>query len=722
MDLLAQLNPDQLKAVVYDAGPLLVMAGAGSGKTRVLTSRVSYLLEEMRVPPHQILAITFTNKAAKEMRDRIAALAPAAARELWICTFHAACLRILRRQVEFYGRDRNFVIYDTDDQLTLVKECMKELGIDDKEYSPRSVAGAISQAKNQLLTPAGFERQAYDRFNHTVAKVYQLYQEKISRNNAVDFDDLIFLTVRLFREYPQVLAYYQDRFRHILVDEYQDTNHAQYVLINLLAEKHRNLLVVGDPDQGIYSWRGADINNIMSFERDYPEARVIKLEQNYRSTGAILEAANQLIRNNANRKDKKLWTEAGTGAPLVNYFGEHEHAEADYVVGSIIRLKKEENRQYGDFAVFYRTHAQSRVFEDTLVRAGIPYIIIGGQKFYERKEIKDILAYLRLIVNQHDAVSLARIVNVTKRGIGQVSLSRIMAFAAEQGISPVEAMLRASEIAGLTGKARGAAIDLGRLILRLAEEAEDLTVTELAQAVMDETGYRQGLVNERTVEARTRLEYLDEFLSATGEFDRQAEEKNLGAFLENIALVTDMDKMDDAGDRVSLMTLHSAKGLEFPVVFVTGLEEGVFPHSRSLLEPAEMEEERRLCYVGLTRARERLYITHCWKRTLYGTERFNKPSRFLEEIPAHLMENEDARPNAIRAKSTMSIRARSDHARDPQTLEAFVLGDKVRHSKWGVGVIVGIQGEGIDAEFKVAFPEQGIKLLLAKYAPLERAN
>jgi DNA helicase-2/ATP-dependent DNA helicase PcrA len=523
MDLLAQLNPDQLKAVVYDAGPLLVMAGAGSGKTRVLTSRVAYLLEEMRVPPHQILAITFTNKAAKEMRDRIAALAPAAARELWICTFHAACLRILRRQVEFYGRDRNFVIYDTDDQLTLVKECMKELGIDDKEYSPRSVAGAISQAKNQLLTPAGFERQAYDRFNHTVAKVYQLYQEKISRNNAVDFDDLIFLTVRLFREYPQVLAYYQDRFRHILVDEYQDTNHAQYVLINLLAEKHRNLLVVGDPDQGIYSWRGADINNIMSFERDYPEARVIKLEQNYRSTGAILEAANQLIRNNANRKDKKLWTEAGTGAPLVNYFGEHEHAEADYVVGSIIRLKKEENRQYGDFAVFYRTHAQSRVFEDTLVRAGIPYIIIGGQKFYERKEIKDILAYLRLIVNQHDAVSLARIVNVTKRGIGQVSLSRIMAFTAEQGISPVEAMLRASEIAGLTGKARGAAIDLGRLILRLAEEAEDLTVTELAQAVMDETGYRQGLVNERTVEARTRLEYLDEFLSATGEFDRQAD-------------------------------------------------------------------------------------------------------------------------------------------------------------------------------------------------------
>jgi len=722
MDLLAQLNPDQLEAVVYDEGPVLVMAGAGSGKTRVLTSRVAYLLEEKKVPPHQILAITFTNKAAKEMRERIAVLAPEAARELWICTFHAACLRILRRQVEFYGRDRNFVIYDTDDQLTLIKECMNELGINDKEYPPRSISGAISQAKNQLLTPAGFERQAYDQFSHTVAKVYHLYQEKISRNNAVDFDDLIFLTVRLFKEYPQVLAYYQDRFRHILVDEYQDTNHAQYVLINLLAEKHRNLLVVGDPDQGIYSWRGADINNILSFERDYPEARVIKLERNYRSTGAILEAANHLIRYNINRKDKKLWTEAGQGAPLVSYFGEDERAEAEYVVDCILRLKEEEKRQYKDFAVFYRTHAQSRVFEDILVRAGIPYIIVGGQRFYERKEIKDILAYLRLIVNQYDAVSLTRVVNITKRGIGQVSLGRIMAFAAEEGISPVEAMLRASEIAGLTGKAREAAIDLGSLILRLAEKAEDLTVTELAQAVMDETGYRQELLKERTVEARTRLEYLDEFLSATAEFDRQAEEKHLGAFLENIALVTDMDKMDDAADRVSLMTLHSAKGLEFPVVFVTGMEEGVFPHSRSLLDAAEMEEERRLCYVGLTRAKERLYLTHCWKRTLYGTERFNKPSRFLKEIPAHLMENEGDLPGAAVSQSVMPMKARSDQARAPKSLETFVLGDKVRHSKWGVGVIVGIQGQGLDAEFKVAFPEQGIKLLLAKYAPLERVN
>ncbi|MDD4237328.1 MAG: DNA helicase PcrA [Desulfotomaculaceae bacterium] len=722
MDLLSQLNPDQLKAVVYGDGPQLVLAGAGSGKTKVLTSRIAYLLQEMRVSPHQILAITFTNKAAQEMKNRVAELAPEAARDLWLCTFHAACLRILRRQVEFYGRDRNFVIYDTDDQLTLVKDCMKELSLDDKKFPPRAVAAVISQAKNQLSNPVDFEQHAYDILSRTAASVYHRYQEKIRQYNAVDFDDLIFLTVRLFKDYPQILAYYQDRFRYILVDEYQDTNHAQYVLVNLLAKTNRNLLVVGDPDQGIYSWRGADIKNIMSFERDYPEAQVIKLEQNYRSTGAILDAANHLIRNNSNRKDKRLWTAAGPGTPLVNYFGEHEHAEADFVVSRIIRLKEMEKRKYGDFAVFYRTHAQSRVFEDILVRAAIPYIIIGGQKFYERKEIKDILAYLRLILNQFDAISLSRIINVPKRGIGQVSLSKIIGFAEEKGISPLESMAGAAGIAGLTSKAKTAGAALGELIQGLAGESLNLTVTELAQAVMEQTGYRQELVTEDTVESRTRLEYLDEFLSVTGEFDRLAEEKDLRSFLENITLATDMDNLNEEIDRVSLMTLHSAKGLEFPVVFVTGLEEGVFPHSRSLLEPGEMEEERRLCYVGLTRARERLYLTHCWKRTLYGAERYNKPSRFLDEIPPNLMEGDDALSGSAKSKSSRPSPVRDFRERSPQSLEAFVLGDKVKHSKWGVGVIVGIQGEGVNAEFKVAFPDQGIKLLLAKYAPLERAN
>lgn len=722
MDLLSQLNPDQREAVVCGDGPLLVLAGAGSGKTRVLTNRVVYLLQEKGVSPRQILAITFTNKAAQEMRNRVAELATEAARDLWICTFHAACLRILRRQVEFYGRNRDFVIYDTDDQLTLVKECMKELTLDDKKFPPRAVAAVISQAKNQLYSPVDFEQRAYDILSRAAASVYHRYQEKIRQNNAVDFDDLIFLTVRLLRDYPEVLTYYQERFRYILVDEYQDTNHAQYVLVNLLAKTNRNLFVVGDPDQGIYSWRGADIKNIMSFERDYPEAKVIKLEQNYRSTGAILDAANHLIRNNSNRKEKRLWTAAGPGVPLVNYFGEHEHAEADFVVSRIMRLKELENRKYGDFAVFYRTHAQSRVFEDILVRAGIPYIIIGGQKFYERKEIKDILAYLRLILNQYDAISLSRVVNVPKRGIGQASLSKIIAFAAEKGISPVEAIAGAAEVAGLTGKARAAGASFGALIQRLAKEYENLTVTELARIVMEETGYRQELVAEDTVESRTRLEYLDEFLSATGEFDRLAEEKDLRIFLENIALVSDMDNFDEEIDRVSLMTLHSAKGLEFPVVFVTGLEEGVFPHSRSLLDPGEMEEERRLCYVGLTRARERLYLTHCWKRTLYGAERYNKASRFLEEIPPNLMEGDDNLSGSGKSKSSKTTPVRDFRERNPQMLEAFVLGDKVKHSKWGIGVIVGIQGEGVNAEFKVAFPDQGIKLLLAKYAPLERAN
>lgn len=722
MELLAQLNPAQVEAVTYGDGPLLVLAGAGSGKTRVLTSRIAYLLKEMKVPPYRILAITFTNKAAQEMRERVETLVPEAARDLWICTFHAACLRILRRQEDFFGRDRNFVIYDADDQLTVVKDCIKELNLDDKKFPPRAVAAAVSQAKNQLLDAGDFESHAYDYFNKVVSKAYYLYQEKLRRNNAVDFDDLIFLTVRLLQSHPQVLAYYQDRFRYILVDEYQDTNHAQYILVNLLAGAHRNLCVVGDPDQGIYGWRGADIKNIMSFERDYPEACTIKLEQNYRSTGSILEAANHIILNNANRKDKRLWTAAGPGAPLVNYFGEDEHAEADFVAGRILLLKERENRPYRDFAVLYRTHAQSRVIEEIFVRAGIPYTIIGGLKFYERKEIKDIVAYLRLILNQNDAVGLARIVNVPKRGIGQASLSKIMAFAGEQGVNPVEALERAGEIPGLSAKVRVRGAALGALLRRYSGESSYLSITDLAWVVMEQTGYRQELLDENTVESRTRLENLDEFLSVTGEFDRKAEEKDLRSFLENIALVTDLDKYNEETDQVALMTLHTAKGLEFPVVYLIGLEEGVFPHSRSLLDSGELEEERRLCYVGVTRARERLYLAHCWKRTLYGAERYNKPSRFLEEIPPHLMSADDFLNEVEEKRSPGKKAIRGMSVKKPQDLEQFILGDKVRHVKWGVGVIVGVQGQGENAEFKVAFPDQGIKVLLARYAPLERAN
>ncbi|OPY57325.1 MAG: ATP-dependent DNA helicase PcrA [Pelotomaculum sp. PtaU1.Bin035] len=728
MDIIANLNHQQVEAVTHGEGPLLVLAGAGSGKTRVLTSRVAYLLKERRVQPHRILAITFTNKAAQEMRERIGLMVPDEARDLWICTFHAACVRILRRQEEFYGRDRNFVIYDTEDQLTVIKDCLKELNLDDKKYPPRSVAGSISQAKNQLQDAVDFERYADNHFSKNVSKVYYRYEESLRRNNAVDFDDLIFLTVKLFQDYPQVLAYYQDRFRYILVDEYQDTNHAQYILVNLLARAYRNLCVVGDPDQGIYGWRGADIKNIMSFERDYPEARVITLEQNYRSTSSILEAANRIIQNNSNRKEKRLWTAMGPGTPLVAYYGEDEHAEADFVAGQILGLKEQENRTYGDFAVLYRTHAQSRVIEENFVRTGLPYTIIGGLKFYDRKEIKDVLAYLRVILNHYDTVGLARIINIPKRGIGQASFSKITVFARELDISPVEALERLAEISGLSAKGRSNGKELGKLIRDLSERSAELTVTELARAVIENTGYQKELLEENTVESRTRLENLAEFLSATGEFDRQAEENNLQGFLENIALVTDLDKYGQETDQVALMTLHSAKGLEFPVVFLIGMEEGVFPHSRVLTEPGEMEEERRLCYVGVTRAKEKLYLVHCWKRNIYGTTRYNQPSRFIEEIPPHLVSRADEgdmviggkpfgkMPTDSLANGSVSVGA------NLKTIEQLSLGDKVKHSKWGVGVIVGVQGEGEDTEYKVAFPGQGIKILMARYAPLERVN
>lgn len=721
MDILNQLNPAQVKAVTCGEGPLLVLAGAGSGKTRVLTCRVAHLIKELGVQPYRILAITFTNKAAREMKQRLEAMVPEEARDIWILTFHAACLRILRRQEEFFGRDRNFVIYDAADQLTLVKDCIKELGLDEQKFPPRAVAGTISQAKNRLEDAGEYNLQAYDFYTRTVADVYQIYQDKLRKNNAVDFDDLIFLTVRLFQQYPQVLAYYQDRFSCILVDEYQDTNYAQCVLVNLLACAHRNLCVVGDPDQGIYGWRGADISNILSFERYYPEAEVIKLEQNYRSTGSILEAANHIIRNNANRKDKRLWTAAGPGSPLVKFFGGDERAEAEFVIGNILSLKSKENRPYSDFAVLYRTNAQSRPIEEALVRSGLPYTVVGGLKFYERKEIKDIMAYLRLIINQNDTLSLERVINVPKRGIGPSSVAKILAFAGEQNISPVKALARSTEIPGLTAKVKAQGPVLGAMLLRLADESAHETVTDLARAVMEQTGYRKELEDEYTVEARTRLENLDEFLSVTSEFDENAEERGLRNFLENIALVTDLDQYEENTDQVSLMTLHSAKGLEFPVVFLVGMEETIFPHSRSIMDPKELEEERRLCYVGVTRARERLFLTHCWERTLYGARRKNKPSRFLEEIPPHLLsEDQAARRNIGGLQTDWAMRR--PESKVEKKREQFLLGDKVRHGKWGMGVIVGVQGEGENATYKVAFPDQGIKELLAKFAPLEKAQ
>ncbi|MEW5762150.1 MAG: DNA helicase PcrA [Bacillota bacterium] len=698
MDFLADLNPAQRSAVEHGSGPLLVLAGAGSGKTRVLTYRIAYLINHHGVPARHILAITFTNKAAREMRERVEGLLPQAARDLWVATFHATCARILRREIALLGYDPRFAIYDEGDQQTLIRNCLEELNLDERHYPPAAFRNAISWAKNWLVGPEAYAAQATDRYGELVARVYRLYQERLRTNNALDFDDLLFLAVRLFQEYPAVLSRWQDRFRHILVDEYQDTNHAQYVLVNLLAARHRNLFVVGDPDQSIYGWRGADITNILNFERDYPEAKVIKLEQNYRSTARILEAANGVIRHNAARKDKKLWTARGEGPPLVLYCGADEHAEARFVAERVRELVRREGKSYRDFAVLYRTHAQSRVLEEVLLREGIPYTIIGGLRFYERKEIKDVVAYLRVIANPADGLSLVRIINEPRRGIGKVSVQRLFAYARETGLTPVASLAHAEAIPGLTKKVAAAMVELGTLLAEFA--AHPGPVTALVREVYDRTGYWQALVNERTVEAETRMENLLEFLTVTQTFDASTG-GTLSEFLAELALLTDLDRYDERADAVTLMTLHSAKGLEFPVVFLVGMEESIFPHARALYEPRELEEERRLCYVGITRAQERLYLTHCAQRMLYGRYGENRPSRFLEEIPPELTEvwEEEAAPAEA----------------------AFAPGDRVRHRIWGEGVVLGLEGIGEDAQVRVVFPQQGVKTLLLRYAPLERA-
>lgn len=726
MDL-SSLNEAQMQAVTYGDGPLLVLAGAGSGKTRVLTTRIAYLLKEKGVDPYHILAITFTNKAAREMRERIAAVVPDQARDLWVCTFHAACLCILRRQAGFAGYTAHFVIYDTADQKTVLKECLKELNLDEKKFPPAAMSAAISQAKNVLYGPAELEKKSFDYYSRKVCDVYRLYQEKLHRNNALDFDDLLLHTVRLFRENPAVLAYYQDRFRHILVDEYQDTNHAQYVLVKMLAGKHRNLCVVGDPDQGIYGWRGADITNIMNFEKDYPDAAVILLEQNYRSTRAILESANQVISHNRERKPKNLWTAGAAGDPLTVFTARDEHAEANFVVDRIRRWHSHRGTPYNDFAVLYRTHAQSRVLEEKFISAGIPYVIVGGLRFYERKEIKDLLAYLRLLVNPGDRVSLRRVINEPKRGIGEASVEKILARSDELGLPPLELLTGRESIPGLAGKAARAAREFGRVMDSLRSRAPEISVTELVDQVLQETGYQQALEKERTVEAGTRLENLKEFYTVTMDYDREyPEDGSLDDFLAGLSLLTDVDEHREESDRVTLMTLHSAKGLEFPVVFLVGLEEGVFPHSRSLEDRHELEEERRLCYVGLTRARRQLYLSHCWQRTLYGHTRVNEPSRFLRELPPELVSDtdrlEDDTMVPTGAKAVPAVNTRSKNTAGPVAAPVeYRSGDRVLHRKFGPGTVVDVRGRGENAEISIEFPGLGVKTLLARYAPLERS-
>ncbi|HBK5524513.1 TPA: DNA helicase PcrA [Enterococcus faecium] len=739
-ELLNGMNPRQKEAVLHTDGPLLLMAGAGSGKTRVLTHRIAYLIEEKEVNPWNILAITFTNKAAKEMKERVNAILASGGEDVWVSTFHSMCVRILRRDVDFIGYNRNFTIIDSSEQLTLMKRILKELNIDPKKYDPRSILGTISQAKNSLQTPQDFAKMQGSYYEEIAAKCYAAYQKELQYNQCMDFDDLIMNTIRLFEEHPDSLTYYQNKFHYIHVDEYQDTNHAQYTLVNLLAGRFRNLCVVGDADQSIYGWRGADMQNILDFEKDYPDAAVILLEQNYRSTKNILSAANQVIENNSNRKPKNLWTENKEGNKITYYRADNERDETRFIVDRMQEEIRSNHRNYGDFAILYRTNAQSRVMEETLLKANIPYKMVGGHKFYDRKEIKDILAYLNVLVNPQDSISFERIVNSPKRGIGPGSIEKLRSFASLHEWPLLEAAQNV-DLANIGGKAGQQLGAFGEMIQEVTQMIPYLTVTELTKEVLDRSGYLEDLKIQNTLEAQARIENLEEFLTVTQEFNKQFEQQNeedadapeekLTVFLNDLALVSDIDNLEEDASQVTLMTLHAAKGLEFPVVFLIGLEEGVFPLSRALMEESELEEERRLAYVGITRAEEALYLTNAFSRTLYGRTQYNRPSRFVEEIDQELLEIEGMRPTPkktpVFAKKTAYSYKQPETAVVPSKSatggenNSWKPGDKVKHKKWGLGTVVRVSGTSKDLELDVAFPSQGVKRLLAAFAPIEKA-
>lgn len=727
--LLSGLNKEQQEAVKTTEGPLLIMAGAGSGKTRVLTHRIAYLMVEKAVNPYNILAITFTNKAAREMKERVGQLMGGAAEEVWISTFHSMCVRILRRDIDRIGFNRNFTILDTTDQQSVIKGILKDKNLDPKKFDPRAILGTISSLKNELIDPESYSKQVGSYYERIVSEVYEEYQKRLRKNQSLDFDDLIMTTIHLFQRVPDVLEYYQRKFQYIHVDEYQDTNKAQYLLVKLLASRFQNLCVVGDSDQSIYRWRGADISNILSFEKDYPNARVILLEQNYRSTKRILQAANEVIKNNYNRKPKKLWTENPEGKKIVYFRAENEQAEAQFVAGKIKELVESGKRRLSDFAILYRTNAQSRVVEEVLMKSNIDYTIVGGIKFYDRKEIKDILAYLRLIANPDDDISLLRVINVPKRGIGSTSMDKIARYAQENDLSLFQALEEADFI-GLSPKITKAVLEFRDLIKGYTQMQEYLSVTELVEEVLDKSGYRDMLKAEKTLDAQSRLENIDEFLSVTKGFEENSEDKSLIAFLTDLALVADIDRLDEEDNNqqsVVLMTLHSAKGLEFPVVFLIGMEEGVFPHSRSLMDEEEMEEERRLAYVGITRAEEELYLTNAQMRTLYGRTNLNPVSRFIQEIPEDLLDEVVVEKKPFtRFQSNPSTSSQKASIR-PMAVSTggeeipWKVGDKAEHKKWGIGTVVSVKGEKENMELDIAFPSPtGVKRLLAKFAPIQK--
>ena len=764
--LLTGMNDQQAEAVQTTEGPLLIMAGAGSGKTRVLTHRIAYLIDEKMINPWNILASTFTNKAAREMRERAVALNPATSETL-IATFHSMCVRILRREADHIGYNRNFTIVDPGEQRTLMKRILKNLNLDPKKWNERAILGTISNAKNDLLDEIAYEHQAGDMYTQIVAKCYKAYQEELRRSEAMDFDDLIMMTLRLFDKNPDVLAYYQQRYQYIHVDEYQDTNHAQYQLVKLLASRFKNICVVGDADQSIYGWRGADMQNILDFEKDYPEAKVVLLEENYRSTKKILQAANDVIKNNRNRRPKKLWTQNDEGEQIVYYSANDERDEAVFVASTIDNIVREKVKNFKDFAVLYRTNAQSRTIEEALLKSNIPYTMVGGTKFYSRKEIRDVISYLNLIANTSDNISFERVVNEPKRGVGPGTLEKLRNFAYEQNMSLLDASANIM-LSPIKGKAAQGVYDFANMILNLRDQLDGLSITDTVEAILDKSGYLDALSMQKTLESQSRIENIEEFMSVTKNFDETNTDgtedetgiDRLGRFLNDLALIADTDDGEAEAADVTLMTLHAAKGLEFPVVFLIGMEEGVFPLSRASEEPDELEEERRLAYVGITRAEEILFLTNANTRTLFGKTGYNRPSRFLREISDDLLQYQGlARP----ANSSFGVRFTKEEPiqfgqgmslqQALQTRKAnaqpqkhtggaqpfskatgglpfskasdsgnsatdWEIGDIAHHKKWGDGTVLEVTGSGKTQELKIKFPEVGLKKVLASVAPI----
>lgn len=756
--LLTSMNDRQAEAVQTTEGPLLIMAGAGSGKTRVLTHRIAYLIDEKLVNPWNILAITFTNKAAREMKERAYTLNPAT-EDCLIATFHSMCVRILRREADHIGYNRNFTIVDPGEQRTLMKRILKTLNLDPKKWNERAILGTISNAKNDLIDEVAYVALAGDMYTEIVAKCYEMYQKELRQSEAMDFDDLIMLTLRLFDKNPDVLTYYQQRYQYIHVDEYQDTNHAQYQLVKLLASRLKNICVVGDADQSIYGWRGADMQNILDFEKDYPEAKVVLLEENYRSTKTILQAANDVIKNNRNRRPKNLWTQNADGEDIVYYRANDEQDEALFVAKTIDELSSTSDYVYRDFAVLYRTNAQSRNIEEALLKVNIPYTMVGGTKFYSRKEIRDVISYLNLIANTSDNISFERVVNEPKRGVGPGTVEKIRNFAAGQEMSLLEASSQIM-LSPVKGKAAQAVFDFANLILNLREQLDELTVTELVELVLERTAYTEQLEAQATLESQARIENIEEFLSVTKNFDEDSENDTeetgldrLSRFLNDLALIADTDDGDQESSEVTLMTLHAAKGLEFPVVFIIGMEENVFPLSRAAEDEDELEEERRLAYVGITRAERVLFLTNANSRLLYGKTNYNRPTRFLNEISSSLLDYQGlARPantsfkashvngKAVQFGQGMSLAQALQERKwqaAPSSISSsqlpfgknvpanqptidWAIGDIAHHKKWGDGTVLEVLGSGSSQELKINFPEVGLKKLLASVAPIEK--